>query len=429
MESYLKNHPTVRWSIIFVLLFCIIVELFLVRNKLVSETLITTTPSINQPLPTETLSILPTSTATNSPLSCQVLNPSGVDVRNQPTTQFGEIIYRLPLNSQFYPLGRSSDIAWLLVQVEDKLGWISSQEASGEMVMECQNKLLELPEADSSSDLSQFIPTPAPEPTVTATATATATTTATVTQKSEVKLTVYPKGTLSPTSTATITATLSPTARAQGLMRQNNGPDMHAPRRTFNINLDGNLSEWNNVPRVNIAHVVHQPHNWQGRDDLSGFTLATWDNDFLYLAVQVTDDQIVQSNWGEQLVFGDGIELYWDSELEGDFYIDEYNEDDSQMVFSSTSQGNYPAFWVHFAPNRGDIQIGGTFTEVGYNVEVGIPWSLLAVIPTENAIFGYAVTIIDNDTEGTSQQESLISTTPRTPYTHPMYWGNFILEP
>ena len=435
MESYLQNHPGVRWSIIFVLLFCIIVQLVLVRNKLASETVMTT-PFINQASPTKTLSIskgnpvMPTPTATNNPLPCQVRINSGIDVRSQPTTEFGEIINILPFNSRFEPLGRSRDMAWLLVRVEDKLGWISAEQVSKEIDVTCQNELLNLPEIDSASDLERFIATASPEPTATVSLTPKSTPNLVLTPSvSEVELTVSPKGTQSPTNTPTITATLSPTATPRRLMRQNNGPDMHAPKRTFAINLDGNLSEWNNVPRVNITHIVHQPHNWQGTDDLSGFTLATWDNQNLYLAAQVTDDKIIQRNWGEQLVFGDGIELYWDSDLEGDFNIDGYNDDDSQIVFSPTSGNNFPAFWVHFSPNTADIQIASTFTEVGYNVEVRIPWSLLGVVPTENAIFGVAVTIIDNDTEGTSQQETMISTTPRAPYTHPTYWGNFILDP
>lgn len=418
MERYLKNHPPVRWSIIFVLLFCIMVQLVLVRNKLLNQPLITMTPSINEPSPTQRLSIQPTFTPANSlSITCQVLDANGIDLRSQPTTQFGEIINILPFNSQFDAFGHSRDYAWLLVRVNDKIGWISSQQVSGEMVVECQDELLNLPEMDSSSDLSPFIPTPPLTPTTSVTLTPT------VTPKPEVKLTA------TPTMTPTMTTTLTPTATARTLMRQNNGPDMNAPRRTFNINLDGDLSEWNNVARVNINNVVYQAYNWQGRNDLSGFTLATWDNQNLYLAAQITDDNIIQSNWGEQLVFGDAIELYWDSDLEGDFDIDVYNEDDSQMVFSSTSQDGFPAFWVHKAPNSGNIEIGSTFTEMGYNVEVRIPWSLLAVIPTENAIFGYAVTIIDNDTEGTRQQESQMSTTPRAPYTHPTYWGNFILAP
>ncbi|MGB0385113.1 MAG: protein kinase domain-containing protein [Ardenticatenaceae bacterium] len=218
-----------------------------------------------------------------------------------------------------------------------------------------------------------------------------------------------------------------------GPTRQGNGPDIRAPRRTFDVEFDGFLLEWDDVPAVNVSNVVFQPENWSGPEDLSGVVRAVWDEQYLYLAIQVTDEFIVQESEGRLLYQGDSIELFWDIDLPGDFNEDSYNADDAQMVFTPGDPlEDQPAAWVYFSPTgnfRDQIQVDGGLSEAGYDLEVRIPWSGLAITPQSGQVYGYAIALSDDDSLGSGEQETQMSTTPNAPFQNPAGWANFILEP
>ncbi len=264
---------------------------------------------------------------------------------------------------------------------------------------------------EEASPTSTQEPTATEEPTITATEEAIST----------------PTTEASPTSTENITATPNPFART------GNGPDLRAARRTFDVRLDGIISEWDSASPTNIDGFIFQQENWSGPEDLSGEVYATWDEQFLYLAVRVADDTIVQESQDQLLHRGDAIEFFMDLDLVSDFTQNSYNNDDVQLVISP---GDFletdPSSWVHSSPTgnfRNQIALGALLSREGYEIEARIPWSRLAIQPQVGQLYGYAVALSDDDSIGTGEQETQLSTSLRKPYPNPINWGNLYLDP
>ena len=245
------------------------------------------------------------------------------------------------------------------------------------------------------------------------------------------------EATITPSPTEEATLTPSPTEEATltpppAALRLGNGPDLHAARRTFDINLDGIMSEWGGAAPAAINNVVYQPENWSGANDLSGVVYAAWDEQYLYLAIRVTDDNIVQESQDRLLHRGDAVELFWDIDLAGDFAQESYNDDDAQMVFSPGNVDSQPSAWVHFSPTgnfRDQIVVAALLSLEGYEIEVRIPWSGMGIVPQSGQVYGYAVALSDDDSFGQGDQETQMSTSPQLPYPNPHHWGNFFLDP
>ncbi len=386
MENYLRTHPGIRWTIILLLLLGITLEGLFLSGQVGSGA--TGNPPDSGGLPTVTVE-----------LPCEVL--VAVNLREGPATSF-ERKATLDVGTPLTALGRNSDVPWLLVRTGDNLeGWVSSFDTQGEPLVQCEGNLQSLPETGpATSGLSTVAE---------AQATATA----------------------EPTIAVAPTLTPAPDVR----LREGNGPDLHAARRTFEIAIDGSLSEWGSTSAINVGNAVFGRDSWEGSADLSGVVRAAWDDEFLYIAAQVDDEAIVQESREDRLVRGDALELFWDGNLAGDFDTDVYSSDDSQMVFSP---GNFaekgPSAWVYRAPMnpaefRAQISVASRRTERGYALEVRLPWPGLGVDPSEVPIFGYAIALSDDDSTGSGEQETQVSMTNDRPYEHPARWSNFILDP
>ena len=232
---------------------------------------------------------------------------------------------------------------------------------------------------------------------------------------------------------ATATPTEDPTPiPTPSLVRLGNGPDLRATRRTFDVTLDGIINEWGSATSTTIGGAIFQPENWSGREDLSGEVYATWDQQFLYLAVRVTDDTLVQESQDRLLHRGDAVEIFLDLDLAGDFSQDSYSEDDVQLVMSAGDIDTTPSSWVHYSPTgdfRDEIVLGGLESLDGYELEARIPWSRLLITPQSGQLYGYAVALSDDDSFGDGNQETQLSTSTELPFNHPINWGNLYLDP
>ena len=431
IESYLKNNPAVRWSLILLLVLILLLEGLLIADKTVQDFALVRRNEINA------LTIQPTASAESQALSCTVINPVGLRVREQPAD--GDNIIKIwTVNTSFLALGRSGEAPWLLVQVNEQLGWVSAEGNNGQTNIECGGDLFALPEGSLELAVTQQQPTaeaesePTPTPTIrvrpsrspTPSPTATPTQTQTQTQTQTASPTATPTTIPAPTSTAT------PNVR----VRWGNGPDFHVVRRKFNINMDGQLNEWGNIGVLQVNNYLSQPENHVGPQDLSGMMRAVWDEQHLYLAAQVTDDHIIQEGQGDQLRNGDAIELFWDSNLEGDFAVNQYNGDDTQIAFTPGGIiGNLDNLYYVYQSSNGSngegIEVWSWRTGTGYDLEIRIPWSVLGTRPQDGAIFGYAIAFSDDDTPGSAEQESQLATSITNPLRQPTTWSNFILEP
>jgi hypothetical protein len=213
-------------------------------------------------------------------------------------------------------------------------------------------------------------------------------------------------------------------------LRQGNGDVIFAYRTEQPPYIDGHLDEWRDKS-YSIQHPVFKAENWQGWWDLSGIFFVTWDTDHLYVGVEVTDDQCVQNESGRMMYKGDDVEIQFDAELEADFALDELSDDDNQIGLSA---GNFhdrsPEAYVWLPSERSGtmIEMAARQTTNGYVLEAAIPWWVLGVQPQPERAYGFALSLSDNDTPGTSEQECMVSTSPnRTTYSNPTLLGNLIL--
>ena len=61
-------------------------------------------------------------------------------------------------------------------------------------------------------------------------------------------------------------------------------------------------------------------------------------------------------------------------------------------------------------------------TANGYQLEAGIPWSALGVAIADNRMLGFAISVSDNDTPNTADQQTLLSSTPGRDLGNPITW-------
>jgi hypothetical protein len=194
--------------------------------------------------------------------------------------------------------------------------------------------------------------------------------------------------------------------------------------------IDGNLGEWN-METYPVIAVTYGQASYQGPADLSASLRLGWDQSFLYLAVQVLDNKYVQNASGDQIFKGDHVEVLLDRDLNGDFSDNKLNNDDYQLGLSLGSDLKSPTNYLWYPSemkgNKPGVLLAGISTMDGYTSETAIPWQLFQVEPRSGEIFGFAVSVSDNDQVDKNVQEKMVSTAPERRLSDPTTWGNLYL--
>jgi hypothetical protein len=197
--------------------------------------------------------------------------------------------------------------------------------------------------------------------------------------------------------------------------------------------LDGLFGDWPGV-WYPVTTVVWGAENHIGAPDLSGEFQVRWGMAGLYLAVRVRDDLIRSGPDGTDMWQGDGLEIHFDRLLELDFADPAVNGDDYQIgITPSADFAAVRAYrWIP-QPRAAALSVPGAVrrTDVGYNLEVQLPWSYLDVGPTDlidGGAFGFNLSINDNDADVPAQQTIVSASPARTDHETPTEWGTLILE-
>jgi hypothetical protein len=161
----------------------------------------------------------------------------------------------------------------------------------------------------------------------------------------------------------------------------------YATKRTGPIKIDGDLSEWKDVPGVKMAEekffFVGQGMSsakWKGPKDLSATFKLQWDTEFLYIAVDVTDDNVVEPH-GSQVAGNetgswddDGVEIMLDNDGCGmpRYYIGDPLHHEMHFVYSAKHPYVFDNFWkpAPGAPTPMFKQPDGTEEPLAYPGEV-----------------------------------------------------------
>ncbi len=270
-------------------------------------------------------------------------------------------------------------------------------------------------------------------------------------QATETPVVVLPTSTVTPevTETGEPTATVDSDGSYVGPSVRS-GASITATYIDKNLNIDGDLYEWDPPIQKVINYVVYGANNWTGEADCSGTVVAGWDEDYLYLGVRVKDDKYVQEAVKEQLYLGDSIEIVFDRYVSADYYLQAMTGDDYQIGISPGRYGietcyvisgkvmtgctpEPPQAYMWFpkteAGKKTEIKIGALESGQGYQVEFKIPWDLLGVAnPNVGDHYGFAISISDNDKAGTLNQQTMVSNVSTRFYSDPTSWGDLYLK-
>ena len=233
---------------------------------------------------------------------------------------------------------------------------------------------------------------------------------------------------------------------------------VYALKRTEPIKIDGDLGEWQDVQGVRMAEekffFVGQGMSsarWKGPQDLSATFKLRWDSEFLYLAVEVTDDQVTEphgsktsstdtGSWDD-----DGIELMLDADGCGmpRYYVGDTLHHELHFVYSAKHAYVFDNFWKSVpgaaaptyklpdgreeplayageamtknevttrfagAPYKG--QLAFRRTTAGYNLELrlAVPGAKLVAINEGGHRIGFDLAINDNDLGSGSLKQQL----------------------
>lgn len=186
------------------------------------------------------------------------------------------------------------------------------------------------------------------------------------------------------------------------------------PRAKSKITVDGDLSEWTSIPSVKVATSTdydgHSYREWGGEADLCGRIWAQWDEENLYLAFRVMDDEYVQKvNTWEMKDFDSvhvGFDLKRDSTDPNEFF----DESDCDYVFGYFDDKAWA--YRHWGAKRpmdfaDGVRIGAKRTNNIITYEVAMNWKrefLPYATPTPGEIIGCSVYFRDVD-EGKHKAE------------------------
>jgi len=149
--------------------------------------------------------------------------------------------------------------------------------------------------------------------------------------------------------------------------------------------IDGDLSEWGEAQWTRIflrKQAVYGVGAWEGPNDYSLKTAASWESDALLLAFDVTDNTHLQEKQKADMWEGDHLEIWLDVDLEGDYAEAVNSSDDFQLGLSPGNFSTLPPevhVWVPSVNPKSleNVAVAAQKTETGYTLEVRLPTSFL----------------------------------------------------
>jgi hypothetical protein len=156
--------------------------------------------------------------------------------------------------------------------------------------------------------------------------------------------------------------------------------------------IDGQAEDlWSEVRRHRIRNSAYTPAS--DRDDLTAFYRAMWDEDNLYVLVNVMDEAL--KNDSDEFWLDDSVEIFIDAD---NSKSPDYGDNDYLYFFEWAEAGPQMGELKHSRTN--DVEFAVGHTEVGYRVEVKFPWSTLGADPALGAKLGFDVHVNDDDDGG-----------------------------
>lgn len=200
------------------------------------------------------------------------------------------------------------------------------------------------------------------------------------------------------------------------------GKELVAPRAK-NVVIDGELTEWDLSRSLKInaeTQITDQIEHWDGEEDCSAELYAMWDEENLYIAVDIKDDTPFVYREGFPLDELDAVIFFLSTNPDADPQRDAYEATDWRIV---TSVEDYYGDWFNFVDrdmledNMGyetqgeygdelvfeDLEAAFTRTETGAVYEIRLPLHNLSneqiaqLVPAAGMTLGFDFSILDVD--------------------------------
>lgn len=213
---------------------------------------------------------------------------------------------------------------------------------------------------------------------------------------------------------ALISALIAPTVASAMTQAERSGAlrVAVAPLRTFELLLDGELSEWEDVPGVSLdssSYLLTDTALYDGNADLSGAIQFVWDTTYLYVAGRFADDRLAAgAAWTSDRVnlvfdlFGDNHPLSYGGEAPD---ASRWQPDDQWVYAHIIGDGEppYPVMRLahdYHGPVDGAL-LASRSVEAGWMFEMRVPWAALPeALPFVGAVFGMQIFLSDGDGVG-----------------------------
>jgi hypothetical protein len=198
---------------------------------------------------------------------------------------------------------------------------------------------------------------------------------------------------------------------------------------------EGANQVWYLITHVELGRdkhdVLFRPENWRGILDLGAWFDTKWDEKTLHIVVQVADDKLVQEWQGDSLYKGDHVEIWFDTDLAGDFDLAKANGDDFQIGISPGDFKELKPSVYCWLPklkegNIKEAEVAAKRTDDGYILEATIPFQFLGIEPKPEKMLGFTLLVSDTD-EKEKPQKCMIGTSPQYKWGNPTTWDNFVL--
>lgn len=166
--------------------------------------------------------------------------------------------------------------------------------------------------------------------------------------------------------------------------------------------IDGNLDEYEGAPELHVTN---------SETGSAGVFRFLWDDQALYVAVEVTDNNLLAdisehdgALWGD-----DAVELMFDTlhnlgaEQGADDYKIIHNILDTHGDWKALSDASWEPDYSSAVATTGTVN-DGSDQDTGYRIELAIPWSKWGIAaPSSNDMWGLEVALDDKTGSGTSQ--------------------------
>jgi len=193
-------------------------------------------------------------------------------------------------------------------------------------------------------------------------------------------------------------------------------------KTTTAITIDGSIdAAWTNASVVGVTATKVVQGAITNTADLSGTYKALWDNTYLYILADITDDTKI--NDSQNSYDDDAVEVYIDINNDK---ATSYGSNDRQFTFGwndGTTVGVLPS---------GSSITGVTYSVVartgGYILEARIPWSIVSATPAVDQKIGIDFMVNDDDDNGTRDAKLSWNSATDNAYQDPSLFGTAVLK-